>query len=124
MSRVSVLIVAVVALLLSLNPQDTILNLVGNAWAGFAAAFGPVVVLSLLWKRTTSLGALLGMIVGGATVLLWVYIEHPYKEVYEIIPGFISGFITVVLVSLLSTKPSTAIQQEFDEVDKKIKEMA
>lgn len=123
MSRASVLIVAVVALLLSLNPQDTILNLVGNAWAGFAAAFGPVVILSLLWKRTTSLGALLGMIIGGATVLLWVYISHPYKEVYEIIPGVISGFITVVVVSLLTPKPSKEIQKEFELVEQELKSL-
>lgn len=120
-SRASVLLVAIVALLLSLNPQDTILNLVGNAWAGFAAAFGPVVVLSLLWKRTTSLGALLGMIVGGSTVLLWVYLPHNYKEVYEIIPGFAAGFLTIIIISLLSPIPSTEIQQEFDLVQQKTK---
>lgn len=123
MSRASVLIVAVIALLLSLNPQDTILNLVGNAWAGFAAAFGPVVVLSLLWKRTTSLGALIGMIVGGATVLLWVYLPHSYKELYEIIPGFSLGFITVIVVSLLSPKPNKEIEKEFDLVTQKIKSL-
>lgn len=120
-SRVSVLIVATISLLLSLNPQDTILNLVGNAWAGFAAAFGPVVLLSLLWKRTTSLGALLGMIVGGATVLLWIYIPHQYKELYEIIPGFILGFIIIIAVSLIAPKPSKEIQQEFEVVDQKVK---
>lgn len=120
-SRVSVLIVAVVALLLSLNPHDTILNLVGNAWAGFAAAFGPVVLLALLWKRTTSLGALLGMIVGGATVLLWVYLPHNYKEWYEIIPGFSLGFITIIIVSLLTPTPGKEIQEEFEAVHKKTK---
>lgn len=120
-SRVSVLIVAVVALLLSLNPHDTILNLVGNAWAGFAAAFGPVVLLALLWKRTTSLGALLGMIVGGATVLLWVYLPHNYKEWYEIIPGFSLGFITIIIVSLLTPAPGKEIQEEFEAVHRKTK---
>lgn len=122
-SRASVLIVAVVALILSLNPQDTILNLVGNAWAGFAAAFGPVVLLSLLWKRTTNLGALLGMIAGGITVLLWVYIPHEYKELYEIIPGFFLGFITIIIVSLLTPKPSKEIEEEFESVDQKVKKL-
>ncbi|MCI0920128.1 sodium/proline symporter PutP [Sphingobacterium rhinopitheci] len=120
-SRASVLIVAIVALLLSLNPQDTILNLVGNAWAGFAAAFGPVVILALLWKRTTNLGALMGMIVGGITVLLWVYIPHDYKELYEIIPGFFLGFITILIVSLLTPKPSAEIEEEFESVAQKVK---
>lgn len=123
MSRASVLIVAIISLLLSLNPKDTILNLVGNAWAGFAAAFGPVVVLSLLWKRTTSMGALAGMIAGGMTVLLWVYIEHPYKELYEIIPGFGLGFITIVIVSLLTPKPSSEIEKEFNDVQEKMKNL-
>ncbi|MFD2556010.1 sodium/proline symporter PutP [Sphingobacterium tabacisoli] len=116
MSRLSVLIVATVALLLSLNPQDSILNLVGNAWAGFGAAFGPLIVLSLVWKRTTALGGLLGMLVGGVVVLLWVYVPHNYKEVYEIIPGFILSFLTIVAVSLLSKPVSKEVQDEFDEV--------
>ncbi|MBL1409818.1 sodium/proline symporter PutP [Sphingobacterium faecale] len=116
MSRLSVLIVAIVALLLSLNPQDSILNLVGNAWAGFGAAFGPLIVLSLVWKSTTALGGLLGMLVGGVVVLLWVYVPHNYKEVYEIIPGFILSFLTIVAVSLLSKPVSKEVQDEFDEV--------
>jgi len=120
-SRASVLLVAIISLVLSLNPQDTILNLVGNAWAGFAAAFGPVVVLSLLWKRTTAIGALAGMVVGGVTVLLWVYLPHHYKEVYEIIPGFGLGFITIIVVSLLTPKPSIAILKEFDTVTEQMK---
>lgn len=118
MSRLSVLIVAVVALLLSLDPKDSILNLVGNAWAGFGAAFGPLIILSLLWKRTTALGGLLGMLVGGAVVLLWVYVPHDFKEVYEIIPGFLLSFATIVIVSLLSKPVSKEIQVEFDQVQR------
>ena len=118
MSRLSVLIVAVIALLLSLNPKDSILNLVGNAWAGFGAAFGPLIILSLLWKRTTALGGLLGMLVGGIVVLLWVYVPHNYKAVYEIIPGFVLSFLTIVVVSLASKPVNKEIQDEFDEVNK------
>src|SRR5690606_37318457 len=70
-SRVSVLIVAAVALLLSLHPSDSILNLVGNAWAGFGATFGPLVLLSLLYKKSSKAGALSGMLVGGLRVLVW-----------------------------------------------------
>lgn len=120
-SRISVLVVAIVALLLSLNPKDSILNLVGNAWAGFGAAFGPLIILSLLWKRTTATAGLLGMLVGGATVLLWVYIPHDYKYVYEIIPGFILSFITTVVVSLLSKPVDSEIQNEFDQVKEILK---
>ena len=116
MSRVSVLAVAVVAFLLALNPQESILGLVGNAWAGFGAAFGPLVILSLLWKRITAAGALSGMVVGGATVLLWVYVPHAYKDVYEIIPGFLLSFLTTIVVSLLTKPVSDDIRREFDEV--------
>lgn len=116
MSRLSVLVVAVVALVLALSPDASILDLVGNAWAGFGAAFGPLVVLALLWKRTTGVGALSGMLVGGITVLLWVYLPHNYKEVYEIIPGFVLSFLTIVVVSLLTKTPDKEIQDEFEEV--------
>lgn len=121
MSRASVLIVAVIALLLSLNPKDSILNLVGNAWAGFGSAFGPLIILSLLWKRTTTFAGLLGMIVGGAVVLLWVYVPHDYKEVYEMIPGFILSFFTIVVVSLLSKPVDASIEAEFEQMKQDIK---
>jgi len=120
-SRLSVLLVALIALLLSLNPKDSILNLVGNAWAGFGAAFGPLILLSLLWKRTTAMAGLLGMLVGGAVVLLWVYVPHDHKDVYEIIPGFILGFLTIIVVSLLSKPVSKEIEHEFDEVTRIVK---
>jgi len=121
MSRVSVLIVAIIALLLSLNPKDSILNLVGNDWARFGAAFVPLIILSLLWKRTTAMGGLAGMLVGGAVVLGWVYIPHNYKEVYEMIPGFILSFLTIIVVSLLTKPVSKEIEEEFDEVAKIVK---
>jgi len=115
-SRISVLVVALASLLLSLTPNESILNLVGNAWAGFGAAFGPLVLLSLLWEKTTWQGALFGIIVGGTTVLLWVYIPHAYKEIYEIMPGFLLSFLTIVLVSLFSKPVSKDIVDEFNHV--------
>lgn len=118
MSRVSVLVVAVVALVLALDPEESILELTGNAWAGFGAAFGPLILLSLLWKRTTAMGGLAGMVVGSITVLLWVYVPHDYKEVYEIIPAFILSMLTTVVVSLLSKPVSKEIEGEFERVEK------
>lgn len=116
MSRVSVLVVAVVAFVLALDPQESILGLVGNAWAGFGAAFGPLIVLSLLWKRLTAIGGLCGMLVGAITVLLWVYLPHNYKEIYEMIPAFFLSFLTTVVVSLVSKRVSKEVEEEFDKV--------
>lgn len=116
-SRVSVLIVAVVALLLSLQPKDSILNLVGNAWAGFGAAFGPLVLLALMHKKSTWQGAFSGMLVGGLTVLLWIYLDHPFKDWYEIIPGFGLSMLTNLVVSKLTYQPNEEIETEFDQVE-------
>ncbi len=118
--RLSVLIVAGVSLLLSLDPKDSILNLVGNAWAGFGSAFGPLIVLSLLRRKTTWQGALAGMLTGGITVLLWVYLDHPYKDWYEMIPGFLLSLICNLIVSQLTYKANPVIDEEFDRVEKMI----
>ncbi|NGM67130.1 sodium/proline symporter PutP [Sphingobacterium sp. SGR-19] len=118
MSRVSVLVVAAIAVLLSLNPKESILGLVGNAWAGFGAAFGPLIILSLLWKRITAMGGLAGMLTGGTVVLLWVYVPHGYKEVYEIIPGFLASFLITIIVSFLTKPVSKEVEDEFDKVGK------
>ncbi len=116
-SRLSVLIVAGVAILLSLTPHDSILNLVGNAWAGFGAAFGPLILLSLLYKKSTVQGALYGMIVGGITVLAWIYFDHPFKDWYELIPGFVLSMLVHIVVSKLTYKPNDEIEQEFEKME-------
>ncbi|MFC7372816.1 sodium/proline symporter PutP [Fictibacillus iocasae] len=112
--RASVLAISIIAFVLALNPNDTILNLVGYAWAGFGAAFGPVVLLSLYWKRMTKWGALAGMITGTVTVIVWEQIKA-FEAVYEIIPGFIACGIAIIIVSLLTEKPSAAIEREFEK---------
>ncbi|MGD6818472.1 sodium/proline symporter PutP [Metabacillus sp. 84] len=114
--RLAVLGIALIALILALNPSETILNLVGYAWAGFGAAFGPVVLLSLYWKRMTKWGALAGMLSGTITVIVWEMIQLPFfTEVYEIIPGFIVCAIAIILTSLLTAKPTREMEQEFDQ---------
>lgn len=122
MSRLSVILVAVVSLALSLHPNDSILNLVGHAWAGFGSAFGPLVLLSLLWKGTTRNGAIAGMLAGGLTVLLWTYLDHPYQDWYSMIPGFALSLLSIVVVSKLSKMPEPVVLNEFDEVQKELKE--
>lgn len=117
-SRLSVLLVAIIALILSLSPSDTILDLVGHAWAGFGASFGSVILISLFWKRMTMQGALAGMLTGGAVVLLWVFGKLPagLKEVYEMIPGFFAAVFMIIVVSLLTQKPAKTITDTFDSM--------
>jgi len=117
--RISVLLVAAISIMISLNPHDSILNLVGNAWAGFGAAFGPLILLSLLNRKSTFQGAFAGMLTGGLMVLFWVYFDHPFKEWYEIIPGFFSALIVNLIVSKLTYKENPEIEKEFNEVDQK-----
>lgn len=119
-SRLSVIVVAVISYLLSLTPNDSILNLVGHAWAGFGSAFGPVIVLSLLWKGTTTRGAIAGMITGGLTVLIWTYFDHPFKSVYSMIPGFSLSLLVIFFVSKVTPPPSDIIKKEFDEVHQEL----
>ncbi|SDL65622.1 sodium/proline symporter [Corynebacterium mycetoides] len=113
LSRAMVVLVALVAIALAVNPSDTILGLVGFAWAGFGAAFGPVVVASLYWKRLTAQGALAGMIVGALTVFIWGSVDSPLTELYEIVPGVILATAVMVAVSL-ATRPRPGVADEFD----------
>ncbi|OOE10062.1 sodium/proline symporter PutP [Fictibacillus arsenicus] len=115
--RLAVLTVAVIAVLLSLNPSETILSLVGYAWAGFGSAFGPLILLSLFWKRMTKWGALAGIIVGAITVLVWVQFPDLKAEVYEMIPGFFLSMLAVILVSLVTKDPSSKVQNQFEDME-------
>ncbi|MED4882698.1 sodium/proline symporter PutP [Bacillus smithii] len=112
--RLSVLLVAVVAIILSYSPNDTILALVGNAWAGFGASFGPAILLSLYWKRMNKWGALAGMIVGAVTVIIWISIPALKHFMYEMIPGFFLSTLAIWIVSLLTAKPEKEVEQTFE----------
>lgn len=113
--RLCVLIVAVVAVLIAYQRNETILNLVGYAWAGFGASFGPVILLSLYWKRMNKWGALAGMIAGSGTVILWTRFPFLKSTLYELIPGFFACLIAIVLVSLLTSEPSKKMLAEFEK---------
>jgi len=115
--RLSVLLVFLAAAVLAWEQNATILSLVGYAWAGFGAAFGPVILLSLYWKRMTKWGALAGMIAGATTVVIWPKIPS-VSALYEIVPGFAACLVAVVVVSLLTQEPSAEIQEQFDKFDK------
>ncbi|MGV2942482.1 sodium/proline symporter PutP [Mesobacillus sp. LC4] len=111
--RLAVLVVAIIAASLAWVQNDTILGLVAYAWAGFGAAFGPIIILSLYWKKMTNWGAILGMIAGAATVVIWSNVGLS-DVMYEIVPGFIINLVISVVVSLLTYKPNPEIEKEFD----------
>lgn len=113
-SRASVLIIASIAVFLGFNPDSFILDMVAYAWAGFGAAFGPVVLMSLFWKRTTRRGVIAGIIVGGVTVLVWKQFE--LFGLYEIVPGFIFALIAIYIISKLDDEPDQDILKTFDKV--------
>jgi len=110
-SRLAVLIVSILALALSYTKNDTILTLVAYAWAGFGASFGPVILLSLYWKKMNRWGALAGMAAGAITVIVWANVPVLKDTLYEIVPGFAANLIAIFVVSLL-TKGDQAKQSE------------
>ncbi len=120
--RISVLLVSLVAIFLAYDRDSSILSLVSNAWAGFGAAFGPVVIGSLYWKKMTRNGALAGMVIGAATVLVWIYApitiggQSLSSIMYEIVPGFILCALTIYVVSINSGEVEDSMAESFDEM--------
>ena len=119
--RLMVLLIAMLAIWMAGNPEAKVLGLVSYAWAGFGAAFGPLIILSLFWRRMTLNGALAGMIVGAIMVIVWKNFFSA-TELYEIVPGFICSLIAIVVVSLLGKVPSEEITTRFDEGDRLYKD--
>ncbi len=118
--RLTVLLVSLLAIALAADPDSRVLGLVSYAWAGFGAAFGPVVLFSLGWKRMTRNGALAGMLVGAATVLIWK--QGGWFGLYEMVPGFVFASIAIVLASLAGAPPSPAMQRNFDAVQDELRQ--
>jgi SSS family solute:Na+ symporter/sodium/proline symporter len=111
--------VSAVAAYLALNPDETILGLVANAWAGFGAAFGPVIILSLVWSKLTYHGAVSAMIAGAVTVLWWSSSSLTINDqvlsswLYEIVPGFIVAMLAALIISRFTAQPSHNIDHFF-----------
>ncbi|MGB5767396.1 MAG: sodium/proline symporter PutP [Arenicellales bacterium] len=114
--RVAVLVIAMIGLVLAWDPERKILDLVAYAWAGFGAAFGPTLILSLYWRRMNRYGALAGIIVGGLTVVIWKQLSGGLFDIYEIVPGFIFSMLSIVVISLLTHTPEKAVLLDFDKV--------
>jgi len=107
--RVCVALVAAAAIVIAGDPESGVLSLVANAWAGFGAAFGPLIILSLTWKRMTGAGAVSGLVVGAGTVMVWIATGlNGSTGVYEIIPGFIAAWLAIWLVSLATVAKADA----------------
>ena len=118
-ARICLVVIAVIGVFLASDPNSSVFGIVSFAWAGFGAAFGPVVLAALFWKRSNMYGALAGMVVGGATVFIWKYMVRPLGgawNIYELLPAFLLALAAIIIVSLLTPAPSKEIQDEFDEV--------
>lgn len=119
LARVTVIAVSVIAVFLARDPDSSVFRVVSFAWAGFGAAFGPVILCALFWKRANRWGALAGMLAGGATVFVWKFVIAGLGgiwAVYELLPAFLVGLIAVILVSLLTGKPEKDVTDSFDSV--------
>ena len=121
-SRIAVILVSACSLALAYNPNNYILDLVAYAWAGFGASFGPLMLFSLFWKRTTLKGAVAGVFFGGSTVLLWKEC-FAYTGLYEIIPGFAVSCLAIFIVSLLDKQPSASIIKDFEATEQHINDL-
>ena len=122
-SRVSLVVITLIAIVIALDENSRIFSIVSFAWAGFGATFGPLMLFSLFWKRTNFYGAVAGMLGGGISVIVWKLAIKPLGGVfaiYELLPAFIISSILIIIVSLVTEKPSEEIETEFEEVKKGI----
>lgn len=118
-ARLTVVGIAVIAAFIARDPNSSIFTIVSFAWAGFGASFGPVMLFSLFWRRTTRTGALAGMISGGAMVFIWKYLVRPIGgawDIYELLPAFLVACAFILIVSLLTKAPRQEILDEFDSI--------
>ncbi len=117
-TRIVLLIIAVIAMIIAADENSIIFKVVSFAWAGFGATFGPIMLFSLYWKRVTRSGAIAGMVTGGVMVFVWFYLVKPLGGVfgiYELLPAFLLSCVAIVIVSLLSQEPAEAVQAEFEK---------
>lgn len=118
-SRLTLLLITVIAIVIALDENSVIFTIVSFAWAGFGATFGPLMLFSLFWKRINLAGAIAGMLSGGAMVFIWKLLVRPIGgvwDVYELLPAFIFSCLCIVVVSLLTNAPSEEMNREFEEV--------
>ena len=120
-ARISVIVISIVSIFLAWDPNSSVFRIVSFAWAGFGGAFGPLMLCSLFWKRTTKAGAIAGVTVGGLVVFIYKWARTnlfagTMFDIYELLPAFVIGVATIIIVSLLTKKPNDEITNTFDEV--------
>ncbi|MGF1774846.1 sodium/proline symporter PutP [Vibrio wakamikoensis] len=121
--RVGVVLLSVIALVLAMTPDSSVLGLVSYAWAGFGAAFGPAILLSLYWAGMNRNGAIAGIIVGGVTIVVWKQLSGGIFDIYEIVPGFILSWISIMVVSSMTGGPDKAVQAQHATFEKNLVEL-
>ncbi len=114
--RAAVFGIAALALVLAIDPENSVLALVAYAWAGFGAAFGPTLLLSLFWRRMTRNGAIAGILSGGVTVVVWKQLDGGIFELYELVPGFLISLLAILATSLCDRPPDDALTDPFDRM--------
>ncbi|UPT78298.1 sodium/proline symporter PutP [Sulfurovum sp. XGS-02] len=119
--RATVILIAVIAWYLSTDENSSVLKLVSYAWAGFGAAFGPLIILSLYSRNITKFGAIAGMVVGALTVIIWKELEGGVFEIFELLPGFVFSWIAILLFSRYGAANPDSISEKFDEVQSRLK---
>jgi len=116
-SKIVLLVISILGVLIAMDENSVIFKVVSFAWAGFGATFGPIMLFSLFWKKTTREGAIAGMLTGGIMVFVWNKLIRPMGGIfgiYELLPAFILSCIAIIIVSLLTKQPSESIQNEFE----------
>ena len=115
-SRIAVVVIALLALAIASDRNSRVLELVSYAWAGFGAAFGPVIIFSLFWRSMTAISAVIGMVVGAVTVVVWSNLSGGLFELYEIVPGFLFASLSIVFVNLFKLEQNESTLSQYDDV--------
>ena len=123
------ILISIIAVFLALDPNSSVFSIVSFAWAGFGAAFGPVMLAALFWKRANKWGALAGMLGGGITVFVWKFVVRSafagtWLDIYELLPAFIVGVLAIVIVSLVTKAPEKELTDSYDAVKTECAEKA
>jgi len=118
--RVTVILIAMIAFVLAMDPENKVLDLVSYAWAGFGAAFGPTLIMALYWKRMTRNGALAGIICGGITVVVWKQLDGGLFDLYEIVPGCVISLLAILIFSIADNRPGVDIHSEFESMEQSL----